>query len=313
MTRHFNKVGRMAAGLLLSGLGALAGCASHQNAPDTPISVETTPFSVERDFRFSPPDWPQALFADLYLPDRPSPPVVLLVHGGGWERRSRDDMTWIAEELASHGFAVMNIDYRFAPEFTFPAQLHDLQLARSWLNRNADRYQLDASSVSGFGFSSGAHLVALLAVVASSDSDLNQPFGGPATRLNAVVAGGLPADLTAFDSGPLLRQFLGGEQQDIPGVYRNASPITHITRESPPVFLFHGAMDALVPFSQAERFREALAAHNVDNELYTMHLRGHITSFLTAGAAVEEAIQFLVRRGTANGNDTNRSEERAGG
>ncbi|MBW0148177.1 alpha/beta hydrolase [Marinobacter arenosus] len=309
---QFRNLQQLAA-LLLGSVLVLAGCASHQNAPDGQISVVTTPFSVERNLRFSPADWPQALFADLYLPDRSSPPVVLLVHGGGWERRSRDDMTWIAEELASHGFAVMNIDYRFAPDYTFPAQLHDLQLARAWLNRNADRYQLDASSVSGFGFSSGAHLVTLLAVVASSDSNLNQPFGGPDTRLNAVVAGGLPADLTAFDSGPLLRQFLGGPEQEIPQVYRDASPITHVTDETPPVFLFHGGMDGLVPFSQAEQFQAALAAHEVDNELYKMHFRGHITSFLTAGDAVAEAIQFLVRQGKSNGGGVNRSEERAGG
>lgn len=313
MTNRFRWLQQVTEGLLVGAVLALTGCASHQNAPSGDASVERAQFSVDRNLQFSPPDWPQALFADLYLPDRTVPPVVLLVHGGGWERRSRDDMDWIAEELASHGFAVMNIDYRFAPDHTFPAQLHDLQIARSWLNRNADRYQLDASAVSGFGFSSGAHLVTLLAVVASSDSELNQPFGGPDTRLRAVVAGGLPADLTAFDSGPLLRQFLGGEQQEIPGVYRDASPITHVTRQTPPVFLFHGAMDALVPFSQAERFQQALAAHDIDNELFKMHLRGHITSFLTAGDAVDEAIQFLVRQGTREGTGASRSEGRAGG
>ncbi|WP_308318797.1 alpha/beta hydrolase [Marinobacter sp. F4206] len=309
MTNRFRWVLPVAA-LLLSGVVALTGCASHKNAPAKPVSVDPTPFSVERNLRFSPVDWPQPLFADLYLPNgTASAPVVLLVHGGGWERRARDDMAWIAEALASHGFAVLNIDYRFAPDYTFPAQLHDLQIARTWLNRNADRYQLDTSAVSGFGFSSGAHLVALLAVVASTDSDLNRPYGGPDTGLSAVVAGGLPSDLTAFGSGRLLHQFLGGEQQDIPEVYRDASPITHVTRQTPPFFLFHGTMDALVPFSQAERFRAALADHAVDNELFKMHLRGHITSFLTAGDAVDAAIQFLARQGA----DASRVGERAGG
>jgi acetyl esterase/lipase len=280
----------------------LAGCASHHHAPVSVPPVLTTEYTVKRDLRFSPAYWPEALYADLYLPDTgdDSAPIVLMAHGGGWERRSRDDMTWIAETLASHGFAVMNVDYRFAPEHRFPAQLHDLQIARQWLNRSAADYGLDAGEVSGFGFSSGAHLMALLAVVASSDSDLNKPHGGPETRLNAVVAGGLPSDLTAFGAGKLLRQFLGGDPDEKPGLYRKASPVSHVTPDTPPFFLFHGTIDTLVPFSQAERMAAALARNGVHHELYEMHLRGHITSFLTAGNAVDEALAFLVRQ---NGSD----------
>lgn len=87
---------------------------------------------------------------------------------------------------------MFNVDYRFAPDYIFPAQLHDLQVARTWLNRHAEQYRLDVSQVSGFGFSSGAHLIALMALVASSDDAdadadaLNQPYGGPDTTLSAV-------------------------------------------------------------------------------------------------------------------------------
>lgn len=285
---------------LLAGLLALSGCATHHNAPARSDLPPDVAFRVEADLRFSPDDWPQPLFADLYLPETDAPerghPVVLMVHGGGWQRRSRADMAWIAEEVAGHGFAVFNVDYRFAPEHTFPAQLQDLQVARQWLDRNAGAYQLDSSRVSGFGFSSGAHLVSLLALVASSGSELNHPHGGRETALNAVVAGGLPSDLVAFGSGRLIRQFLGGTQEAMPGTYVAASPISHVTAQAPPFFLFHGAMDGLVPFSQAQRFRETLERAGVYSELYEMHLRGHITSFLTAGDAVDEAIGFLARR-----------------
>lgn len=296
------RTGLKRGGLLgvIGSLLVLAGCATHHNESATGDFPGKGSFRVESDLRFSPDDWPEALFADLYLPEigtsERSHPVVLMVHGGGWQRRSREDMAWIAEEVTSHGFAVLNIDYRFAPEHTFPAQLHDLQLARQWLNVHADQYHLDAMQVSGFGFSSGAHLIALMALVTSSDSELNYPYGGPETSLNAVVTGGLPSDLMAFGSGKLIRQFLGGEQGDMPEIYRMASPISHVTADAPPFFLFHGAMDMLVPFTQAERFREVLEDHQVYSELYEMHLRGHVTSFLTAGDAVDEAIGFLARQ-----------------
>lgn len=272
----------------------LAGCATHINEPAQSPELPETAYEIRKAVTYSPPRWPADLQADLYLPqvDKPAP-GVLMVHGGGWERRSRDDMTWLAETLAGHGFMVMNIEYRFAPEFIFPAQLHDLQIAMHWLRDHAEEVNLDRDRIGAFGFSSGAHLVALMATVASSDSELNQPYGGPATRPGAVVAGGLPADLVAFGSGKLIRQFLGGTLEEMRPTYQAASPITHVTADSPPFFLFHGSLDALVPESQARRFRARLAAHGVENQLYIMHLRGHILSFLTAGAVVDEAMAFL--------------------
>lgn len=274
----------------------LSGCASHQPAPAQPIDLPETEFTVHPAIPFSPEHWPKRLYADLYIPAvTDAAPVVLMVHGGGWERRSRRDMAWVAEALASQGFAVLNIDYRFAPEFTFPAQLHDLQKARHWIDQNAQRYGLDAGRVSGFGFSSGAHLVALLATIAGTGDDLNTPYGGPETALNAVVAGGLPSDLPAFGSGKLLRQFLGGDPSEMPERYQQASPIVHVDASTPPFFLFHGTLDTLVPFSQTERFAQSLEDHKVYHEVYAMRLRGHITSFLTAGKAVDNAAQFLVR------------------
>ncbi|MDX1634167.1 MAG: alpha/beta hydrolase [Marinobacter sp.] len=272
----------------------LAGCATHINEPERIPELAETDFQVREGVTYSPPRWPQALQADLYLPQVETPaPAVLMVHGGGWERRSREDMTWLAEALAGHGFMVMNIDYRFAPEFTFPAQLHDLQVAMGWLRDHAGELNLDPDRIGAFGFSSGAHLVALLATVASSDSELNEPHGGPHTRPGAVVAGGLPADLVAFGSGKLIRQFLGGNLEQMPETYRAASPITHVTANSPPFFLFHGGLDGLVPESQARNFRARLAEHGVENQLYIMHLRGHILSFASAGTVMDEAMAFL--------------------
>ncbi|PSF10045.1 alpha/beta hydrolase [Marinobacter halophilus] len=284
------------AALIPGTLAWLSGCASHHPAVTQPIDRPETEFTVHSAIAFSPEQWPQKLYADLYVPAvSGAAPVVLMVHGGGWERRSRSDMTWVAETLASQGFAVFNVDYRFAPEFTFPAQLHDLQVARQWINQNAGEYGLDAFRVSGFGFSSGAHLVALLATVARTNDDLNTPFGGPETALNAVVAGGLPSDLPAFGSGKLLRQFLGGDPEHLSERYQQASPISHVNAVTPPFFLFHGTLDMLVPFSQTKRFAQELKENEVYHEVYKMHLRGHITSFLTAGTAVDSAAHFLIR------------------
>ena len=172
-------------------------CASHIGRPAAAVSPELSEsgFTVLRDQVYSPTDWPQRLEADVYVPDRPGPyPAVLVVHGGGWERRSPEDMTEIAEYLAEHGFVAVNVEYRLAPAFRFPAQLHDVQQAMRWIHSQAEKLSVDTRRIGAYGYSAGAHLVALLAVV-SEGGPLDEPYGGAETRLAAVVAGGTPADL----------------------------------------------------------------------------------------------------------------------
>ena len=137
-----NSIGFLA--VLLACL-VLAGCARHLNDPGRDVVLPQKGHVVLADQRFSPPDWPQALYADVYIPDgnRAAWPAVLVVHGGGWERRSREDMTRIARRLADRGFVAVNIDYRFAPEYRFPAQLHDVQVALGWMRDEAERLRID--------------------------------------------------------------------------------------------------------------------------------------------------------------------------
>lgn len=273
----------------------LAGCARHYNDPGLDPALPDTGYRQLTEQRFSPPDWPQALFADVYIPDgeRAAWPAVLVVHGGGWEGRSRDDMTGIARRLADRGFVAVNIDYRFAPEFRFPAQVHDVQLAMAWMRDEAERLRIDPDRIAGLGYSSGAHLVALAGLVAGTDSPLNEKYGPEDQGFFAVVAGGIPSDFSLFNDGRLIRQLIGAPRAEAPEAYRAASPIEHVHADAPPFFLFHGAMDKLVPFEHAEVLHEALLAHDVHSELYRMRLRGHVSAFVFRGGAMRQAVIFL--------------------
>ena len=273
----------------------LAGCARHFNDPGLDPTLPDNGFRELRDQRFSPPDWPQALFADVYIPDgeRAAWPGVLVVHGGGWEGRGRDDMTSISRRLADRGFVAVNIDYRFAPEFRFPAQVHDVQVALAWMHDEAERLRIDPDRIAGLGYSSGAHLVALAGLVAGTDSPLNEEYGPDDRGFFAVVAGGIPSDFSLFDDGRLIRQLIGAPRAEAPEAYRAASPIEHVHADAPPFFLFHGALDQLVPFEHAEVLHEALLAHGVHSELYRMRLRGHVSAFVFRGGAVRQAASFL--------------------
>lgn len=243
---------------------------------------------------FSPPDWPQTLSADIYMPDQHGPhDVVLLVHGGGWASRSRHDMDNIAVRLQREGWLVMNIDYRFAPEYIFPSQLHDVQLAMHWLHDAADDLNINTDRIHAFGYSSGAHLVVLMGLVAGQGGELDTPHGGPLTRPHSIVAGGTPTDLRKYSGGRLVTQFVGGDQRTAAAAYAQASPITHVHGDAPPIFLFHANRDITVPLDHATDLTAALQQQGACVHLHRQSFRGHISGFLFRGAAMNDAVAFM--------------------
>lgn len=265
-----------------------AGCSTYSGpkADAPPARSVSTTYTVRKDVTYTPPGWPQARAADLYLPQGPGPfPGVVTVHGGGWDARDRSDMTSVSKDLAARGYVVANIDYRLAPVSRHPAQLEDVRAAIGWLRDHAEELHLDPTRLAGWGYSAGAHLVALAAT--------DHPPG--ASPFRAVVAGGLPADLTRYPKSPIITPFIGKTYAEDPDAWARASPLHNVTPDDPPMFLFHGTMDRLVDPADPVAMQQALRAAGVPVELLQLKWRGHIATFLFGGEARDRGIEFLDR------------------
>jgi len=229
------------------------------------------------------------LEADVYVPSGEGPfPSVLMVHGGGWRFGSKLHMVGHARNLAKNDFVVVNINYRLAPKHKFPAQIEDCREAVCWMRRNAGDYKIDADRIAGYGYSAGAHLVCLLGVTDS-------PKGKEkiSTRLQAVVGGGTPCDFQWVpEDAATLSYFLGGTRREKPEIYRDASPISFVTKDDPPVFFFHGTEDRLVPRGSVDRMIKLLEETGVNAKLHEIPDKGHLTAFLDA-TSQEKALTFL--------------------
>jgi stearoyl-CoA desaturase (delta-9 desaturase) len=225
----------------------------------------------------------EPLAGDLHLPAGSGPfPVVLVVHGGGWTSRSRSDMTSVSKRLADAGYAAFNIDYRKAPRHLYPAAVDDCREAVRWLRAHASEHRLDPTRIAAFGYSSGAHLAALIGY----DSRVDSP-------VQALVLGGTPADLRVYPNSPLVRGFLGKRLADDPSLYARASPITFVAAGGPPTFIYHGRQDLLVEVEQARALKKALDEAGVEAELYEASPATHYTAFLFNGRSIDRAIRFL--------------------
>lgn len=278
--------------LALAVLLALAGCSRHIGKPDTPAPApQRTGYSVQRDVAVSPPGWPRPLLADVYRPAGAGPfPSVLLIHGGAWKSGDRAQVAGLAERIAARGYLVVNTTYRLAPEFTFPAQLLDVQQALRWMHQAGPAWGVDAARIGTFGYSAGGHLAALAGHVADHPA-----LGDPRTRVRAIVAGGTPADLTLYEGGSLVPAFIGGSKAERLETYRLASPVSHVNAGDPPVFIYQATLDNYVPFEHAEHYKAVLDRNGVPNELFVMRGHGHISAFFADGAAVDAALVFLDR------------------
>jgi acetyl esterase/lipase len=266
----------------------LSACATHTGKPPgavQPPSV-TTRYSVQKGELYTSPDWPQPLYADVYLPEGDGTfPGVLMVHGGGWVSGERSIMNHLSERLARRGYVVLNVDYRLAPHYHHPAQIEDLREALRWMYANASRFKLNSERIGAWGYSAGAHLVALL----GTDGE------EPATRVGAVVAGGLPSDLSDFPNGPLVRALMGMTREVDPVAWQQASPFSQASAGDAPMFIYHGIWDTTVRVEQSRKMKAALDAAGVPAELYLLRGSGHNTTFLFGFGAQSAAIDFLDR------------------
>ena len=225
----------------------------------------------------------KALKADVFVPYRNGTkqplPTILLIHGGGWENGSKEQMTPIAERLATAGFAVVNISYRFAPQYTWPAQIDDCKAALQWTKEHAAEYGFDVNRLGTFGYSAGAHLALILGY-------------DEASGIRAVIDGAGPTDLTLISDAPLVKQLIGSSIMEKPESYRAASPYFMVTDRSPPTFIYYGEHDWIVDPSQNTNLLKSLESHKIPNDSYLAFF-GHIATFLFDEKETELAIAFL--------------------
>ncbi len=200
-------------------------------------------------------------------------PALVFIHSGGWREGSRSEFERAIQEAAEKGFVAVTIDYRLTSGKAgsrFPAQVHDVKCAVRWLRANAGKYQLDADHIGALGFSAGAYLALMLGLTEPADglegADDNMAFS---SRVQAIVSLAGPTELGSCPpvDADILRQLLGGSAQELPELYRQASPITYARATSPPVLMMNGDRDQEVPLEQAElldaRMKKVGASHTL--------------------------------------------------
>ena len=111
---------------------------------------------IQRDVIFSDVGG-RPLKLDIYKPSAGgNGAAVLLLHGGGWSRGSKDMLAPHATALAEQGFVAIASEYRLTGEARFPAQIHDTKRAIRWVRSHAGELGFDPDRICLEGHSAGA-------------------------------------------------------------------------------------------------------------------------------------------------------------
>jgi arylformamidase len=97
---------------------------------------------------------------DLYPAANKTAPCLVFLHGGYWQRNSREVFAMLVEGVAAHGWSVAIPGYSLAPEATLTEIVMEISEALDWLAGNGEAYGITGPVVLA-GWSAGAQLVAL--------------------------------------------------------------------------------------------------------------------------------------------------------
>lgn len=211
-------------------------------------------------------------------------PAVLWIHGGGWAGGSRAGLQSVTETCAAFGYVAATTDYRLTPDgYEFPAALEDVAAALDYLVTNADRFGLDANRIVVGGDSAGGHLALLVAMCHDPKLLALKPDHAAALRVRGVVNIYGPTDMPALAglrpinpiTRPLLDRFMGEPPSKAPQRWKDASPVTFVSHDGPPILTIHGDADTVVPFQQAEAVTTRCDAVGQSHRLIRVRGAGH--------------------------------------
>jgi arylformamidase len=156
------------------------------------------------DLAYDPPPGVEGALATLDLVrcrDATPRPLALLVHGGSWVGGDKANFRTSAPDFIpwwlERGYVVAAVNFRLASPVGESLgvgpmdQVRDIAHALAWLDDHADLYGIDPRRTIAVGYSSGAHLVALL----GADGRYLSEVGLPEEHVTATVS----LDVHAYD------------------------------------------------------------------------------------------------------------------
>jgi acetyl esterase/lipase len=213
--------------------------------------------------------------ADLYLAlneSKPTP-IIINIHGGGWKTGSKDTQGGFFPFFKA-GFAVANMEYRMSDYAKAPAAVEDTRCMLIYLIQNAKKLNIDTNKIIIMGGSAGGHLALMGGLLANDHRFDTNCLGTENIKVAAIIDKYGIMDLWDFTYGPDHKSsspklWLGDNVKN-DSFIKSVSPISYVTKNSPPIFIVHGDADPTVPYHQSIDLYKKLQELGVKSEFFTV-------------------------------------------
>jgi acetyl esterase/lipase len=98
---------------------------------------------------------------DLFAAKNAAAPCLVFIHGGYWQRNTREDFAAFAEGIMAHGWSAAMVGYTLAPDVSLTAIVGEIGQSLDWLGQNGATHGLAGGPVVVSGWSAGGHLTAM--------------------------------------------------------------------------------------------------------------------------------------------------------
>jgi acetyl esterase/lipase len=246
---------------------------------------------------------------DIYIPVSTrvnfEVPAVLIIHGGGWATGHKGRRTEIefAEFMVDEGYVAVSANYTLTEyegrafhslrtKGSWPQNIYDCKSALRWIKQHAEDIGIKRDQIAVMGASAGGHLALLLGLTAdcaflnTGGSYLDQD-GHVRCIINFY---GIP-DIRKWGGHVFIEESLN----ERPEVWALASPVEHLSAQSPPILIIHGTADPTVPFAFSEAFAEQMSEHGLTHEFVVVEGGGHSFGLQPKGKDLRPFLKRFLR------------------
>lgn len=231
-----------------------------------------------------------SLYIQLIMPvDRTQDtPLIIYVPGSAFRWQHVKRVMPPAILLANRGFSIAMVQYRGSEVAAFPAQMLDVKAAVRFMKMNASKYRLNPDNIYLMGDSSGGHTVLMAGLTVGMEPFEEEIYREVSSGVKGIVDLYAPTDITKMNDelssmnhiepdspeGCLIggHNVLEHPELTEPTVVMN---YIDVDREIPPVLIFHGTNDELVPFGQSCMLYDKLVSCNKQATFYAIENAHH--------------------------------------
>jgi acetyl esterase/lipase len=246
---------------------------------------------------------------NLFLPDSSGWPVLVFVHGGGWNTGDKDLTVGgadvygnIGRFFASHGIGVAIINYRLLPHVAWREQIEDVADATAWVATHIAEYGGSPSRLFLSGHSAGAQLAARIAL---DPAPLEKHGLSPSILCGVIAVSGAGLDLQdagTYELGEDIRyyekRFRDGDAGE--SWKQAASPISLVKTAAPPFLINYAEGESKGLQRQSGLLHDALTSAGAQSQIVVVPGQSHERIVLTlsrtdkvAGPAILELLQSV--------------------